>query len=61
MLASELIFKLQEQIELHGDLEVGIRTHDGEFDCDFDSLLHEVFTDNETYVFEGVAKRIMVS
>lgn len=34
MKASELIQKLQEQIELHGDLEVSMVTDDGDCECE---------------------------
>lgn len=46
MRASELIQKLQEQIELHGDCKVWIGEWDYEYDCDASRPAHEV-------VFEG--------
>lgn len=42
MKASEMIRKLQEQIELHGDCEVCVELYDYEFDYDSTFDVHRV-------------------
>lgn len=49
MKASELIRKLQEQIELHGDYEVYVESYNWDFDCDDSYPVSEV---SDGYVHE---------
>jgi hypothetical protein len=42
MKASEMIRKLQEQIELHGDCEVCVESYDYDFDYDSTYDVHRV-------------------
>ena len=57
MKASELIQKLQEQIELHGDYEVYVESYDWDFDYDDSYPVSEV---SDGYVHEksGVVKYV---
>jgi hypothetical protein len=50
MKASELIQKLQEQIELHGDCKVWIGHYDMEFDCDDSYPASQVAFEDGFYV-----------
>lgn len=57
MKASELIRRLQEQIELHGDYEVYIESYDWDFDHDNSYLVSNV---RDGYIHEnsGMAKYV---
>ena len=57
MKASELIRKLQEQIELHGDYEVYVESYDWNFDHDNSYPVSNV---HEGYIHEksGVVKYV---
>lgn len=47
MRASELIKKLQEQIELHGDYEVWVDSYNYDFDYDDSHGVYEICFDEE--------------
>lgn len=57
MKASELIRKLQEQIELHGDYEVYVESYDWDFDYDNSYPVSNI---HDGYIHErsGVVKYI---
>ena len=57
MKASELIRKLQEQIELHGDYEVYVESYNWDFDCDDSYPVNDV-CDGYIHEKSGVVKYV---
>ena len=57
MKVSELIRKLQEQIELHGDYEVYVESYNWDFDCDGSYPVSD-FCDGYIHEKSGVVKYV---